>query len=107
VIRLGVRAGRPGHCMDQRATAAVVNEPIIGARRRRSIDSDDGDKADELLASQPIKITAFMEDTLIEAEAACLWQSSLPRFHDLLALLVASDEAQHLPNVGDTNKCLQ
>jgi hypothetical protein len=37
-----------------------------------------------------------MEDTLIEVEA-CLWQSSLPRFHDLVALLAASDEAQHFP----------
>jgi hypothetical protein len=46
------------------------------------------------LASQPLKITAFIEDTLIEAEA-CLWQPSLPRFHDLLALLIASDEAQN------------
>ena len=45
------------------------------AHRRRSIDSEDGEKADELLASQPVEITAFMEDTLFEAEA-CLWQSS-------------------------------
>ena len=37
--------------MDQRASTA--NEPIIGTRRRLSIDSDDGDKADELSASQP------------------------------------------------------
>jgi hypothetical protein len=52
------------------------------------------------LASQPLKITAFIEDTLIEADA-CLWQPSLPRFHDLLAL-VSSDEAQHFPERGDT-----
>jgi hypothetical protein len=43
-----------------------------------------------------LEIIAFMKDTLIEAEA-CLWQSSSPRIHDLLALLAASDEAQHFP----------